>query len=227
MRRRLARLVAAMVLLVGLVSRGSAHEEGPAGYVFELRDGEDIHLIRADVSTVDSVLAKAGRLPLGAEIPLRQGDGLVRRGQGWAVEPARHPLLFGAKVDLNRTDALALQDLPGVGPSMAGAIMDARPYRSTGEVIRARGVGPTALGQIESLLVVAPGVPEAPVVVVSLNCADLSALVSLPRIGPSYAARIIAARPFAHLADVERVRGIGPTTRAGLEGRVSVESCAR
>lgn len=48
------------------------------------------------------------------------------------------------------------------------------------------------------------------------NHASLPELEALPRVGPALAARIVAARPFARVAELERVRGIGPATLAQL-----------
>jgi competence protein ComEA len=50
-----------------------------------------------------------------------------------------------------------------------------------------------------------------------LNREPPEGLVALPGVGPRMAARIAAERPFMSLADLERVRGIGPKTRAALE----------
>jgi competence protein ComEA len=54
---------------------------------------------------------------------------------------------------------------------------------------------------------------------VNVNEASAEELASLPRIGPVLAARIIAARPFASVAELLGVRGIGPKTLAGLQRR--------
>ncbi|MBL8602890.1 MAG: helix-hairpin-helix domain-containing protein [Myxococcales bacterium] len=70
--------------------------------------------------------------------------------------------------------------------------------------------------------------PEAPAVdagaePVDLNTADLGALDRLPGVGPSLAARIVAARqrrPFRSLADLDRVPGVGPATLRRLAPRV-------
>jgi predicted flap endonuclease-1-like 5' DNA nuclease len=59
-----------------------------------------------------------------------------------------------------------------------------------------------------------------------LNRADADALQVLPGIGPSRASAILESRkiePFAEVADLQRVHGIGPKTIAGLEGWVVVE----
>ncbi|MEZ4381542.1 MAG: helix-hairpin-helix domain-containing protein [Nannocystaceae bacterium] len=53
----------------------------------------------------------------------------------------------------------------------------------------------------------------------NVNEAAPEELASLPRIGPVLAARIVAARPFASVAELARVRGIGPKTLAKLRRR--------
>ncbi len=55
-----------------------------------------------------------------------------------------------------------------------------------------------------------------------LNCAEAADLESLPGIGPARAAAIVSARPFFSLAGLERVRGIGARTVAGLKGWAGV-----
>lgn len=51
---------------------------------------------------------------------------------------------------------------------------------------------------------------------VSLNHASLAELESLPGVGPSLAARIVAARPFHDVEALDRVRGVGPKSYARL-----------
>lgn len=50
----------------------------------------------------------------------------------------------------------------------------------------------------------------------NLNTATPEQLEALPRIGPALAARIVAGRPYRSLADLDRVKGIGPSTLADL-----------
>jgi competence protein ComEA len=59
---------------------------------------------------------------------------------------------------------------------------------------------------------------------VDVNRAGVDELVALDGIGPALAARIVAARPFASLAELARVRGFGPRRRAALAGRLSLGS---
>lgn len=55
---------------------------------------------------------------------------------------------------------------------------------------------------------------------VDLNQATPTELESLPRVGPSLAARIIASRPFTDVDALDRVRGIGPATLRVLRPRL-------
>jgi len=60
-----------------------------------------------------------------------------------------------------------------------------------------------------------------------LNRASARSLQALPGIGPARADAIVAERcraPFVRVGDVERVPGIGPTLRARMLPRVSVEA---
>lgn len=54
-------------------------------------------------------------------------------------------------VDVNRADAEALQELPGIGPALAGRIIDARaqgPFRSVDDLVRVRGIGPATVERL-------------------------------------------------------------------------------
>jgi len=59
-----------------------------------------------------------------------------------------------ARVDLNRAPVDELTRLPGVGPVLAGRIVDARPYTSVDDVRRVRGVGRSKLGRLRELVTV-------------------------------------------------------------------------
>lgn len=58
---------------------------------------------------------------------------------------------------------------------------------------------------------------------VDLNHAGVDELAGLPGIGPTLAARIVAARPFAHVDELLRVEGIGPRRLADLRSRAYVD----
>jgi competence ComEA-like helix-hairpin-helix protein len=65
---------------------------------------------------------------------------------------------------------------------------------------------------------------------VNINTADASLLDTLPGIGPTKAAAIIDYRtahgPFAAIADIQNVKGIGPATFATLEPLITVQPSA-
>lgn len=50
----------------------------------------------------------------------------------------------------------------------------------------------------------------------NLNTATEEQLEALPSIGPALAARLIAARPYRSLADLDAVRGVGPVLMGKL-----------
>lgn len=59
-------------------------------------------------------------------------------------------------IDLNRASATELETLPGIGPSLAQAIVDHRtrhgPFSSVDELLDVRGIGPTRLEQLRALV---------------------------------------------------------------------------
>lgn len=68
--------------------------------------------------------------------------------------------------------------------------------------------------------------PRAAGAPVPVNTAGIDALCTLPGIGPARAQAIIAARqrrPFARLADLGRVKGLGPRRIQALAGRVAFD----
>ncbi|MEJ2550090.1 MAG: helix-hairpin-helix domain-containing protein [Anaerolineales bacterium] len=63
-------------------------------------------------------------------------------------------------------------------------------------------------------------------VVVNPNAADLETLMTLPGVGEAMGQRIMDARPFVDLEDMQRVNGLGPSTLARLEPFLQFESGA-
>lgn len=172
---------------------------------------------------MDTILAARGEQPLGLNLVVPPGESLVRRGDGWAVEPATFPQLEGVALDLNRVGESALRALPGVGASTARSILTARPYRTVDELTRARGIGPVLASSLAPHVMVHPHVP--PPRPLNVNCVSSERLESLPRVGPVLAKRIVAARPFASVEGLRRVSGVGPATMGRLRPLVRAEEC--
>jgi competence ComEA-like helix-hairpin-helix protein len=59
-----------------------------------------------------------------------------------------------ALVDLNTATLEELDALPRVGPAMAAAIVQARPFRRVDDLRRVRGVGSTTFAQLRPLVTV-------------------------------------------------------------------------
>ena len=138
-------------------------------------------------------------VPAGARV----GDALARAGGLLAdTDPAlvnqAEPLFDGAQVHVPlpqspRAEAASTSGAPSTGLSGQSS--------ST-----AAGASPNASGGG----------------LINVNTASLESLETLPGIGPSKAAAIIAERPFNTVEELERVPGIGPITLANIAPLVKV-----
>ena len=140
---------------------------------------------------------------------------------GAVVRPGIVELPTGARI----VDALAAAGGPTVRAdldrlNLAAVVVD-------GERIYVALVGePPNAGSITSARPSTPGAANTDDTVVNLNTADATLLETLPGIGPTLAAAIIAERErrggFTAVDDLRAVHGIGPARFADLESRVSV-----
>ncbi len=147
-------------------------------------------------------------------------------------------------VNLNTASKAALENLPGVGSSLADAIIAARPFKSVDDLKNVKGIGQAKFKKLKKHVTVetvkstntkstgeksatqATGQAAAQKSVggpVNLNTADKAALEALPGIGPALAEKIIAARPFKSIDDVKNVSGIGQTKFDGIKDLVVVD----
>ncbi|MFO0936858.1 MAG: helix-hairpin-helix domain-containing protein [Gemmataceae bacterium] len=151
------------------------------------------------------------------------------------------------RVDLNRTDRAELLQIPGIGPGKADAILAQRKtsdFQSVDDLSRVKGVGIKTIDRLKPHVVVdgstvLPNEP-APVVIpsppvrtsdkhqsteepIDVNAASEQALMRLPGVGRVLAGRIKAARPFAKVEDLLRVKGIGAKTLEKLRDHVVVK----
>jgi competence protein ComEA len=64
----------------------------------------------------------------------------------------------GDRVDLNRADRASLERLPGIGPALAGRILELRgregPFRAVEDLLEVSGIGPVTLERLEGRVVV-------------------------------------------------------------------------
>lgn len=136
------------------------------------------------------------------------GTAIVVDVQGAVAEPGVYVLAPGARV----LDAIAraggtTDDADTTSLNLAQELVD-----GTQVVVPVAGAEP------------APGTTTDGLV--NVNTADATTLETLPRVGPALAAAIIAHRdehgPFAQVADLELVSGIGPAVLAQLEPLVTV-----
>ena len=161
------------------------------------------------------------------------------------------PLAPGERIDPNAATEAELDRLPRVGPGPARKIVAWRqshgPFRTLADFDSVPGVGATLLAAVAPYLALAPApagaAPQvetatpppaaAPVppstertagAVVDLNRASAEELQTLPGIGPSLAARVVAWRtehgPFRSVDELESVPGIGHKTATRLRPRV-------
>lgn len=116
----------------GLAKDASAEEINLAA---EIRDGEQIRI------------PHRGEPPKAA--PLPPSDGAVDAGNG--------PGLAGGSINVNTASQDQLEQLPGIGPTLAGRIVEFRaangPIKNLSELDAVSGIGPALLGNLRELVV--------------------------------------------------------------------------
>lgn len=172
-----------------------------------------------------AVEAAGGDASAFESTPVPAGHRVVVDAGGAHTAPPSDPLLVALPVDLNQASAEALTAIPGLGPTLAEAIVSERangPYAELDDVLRVPGVGPTTLELLRPFVVLEPVALEP----LDLNRATAAELERLPGIGPVTAARIVVDRedhgPFERLEDLARVRGVGTATIEALREHVTV-----
>ncbi|MEN9646815.1 MAG: putative competence protein ComEA [Actinomycetota bacterium] len=118
-------------------------------------------------SRVVDAVAAAGGTKVGAQpdavnlaAPLADGERVYIPVEGEAVPVASAPGgdIPAGPVDLNRATVEQLDDLPGVGPATAAAIVAHRdangPFASVDDLADVRGIGPAKLAAIRDLVTV-------------------------------------------------------------------------
>ncbi len=210
-------------------------------------------------STAAAVLLVASTIRYGVELRRVEAPmawdtadalpGLLEESRARGAEEAlrNRPLGPGERLDPNRASEVELDRLPGVGPGLARAIVEARSatggFRSLEDLLRVRGIGPATLAKVGERLDLSTGVPleldRAPQAgqrgdaspAIDLNRADSAALQSLSGVGPALARRILRVRErsggFRSVDDLLQVRGIGQATLDRLRPHVKAGPARR
>ncbi len=186
----------------------------------------------------------------GLSLGLALALGLAAPAWGQATSTktkSQAPKAKAAKVDLNTATAEELQELPGIGPARAAAIIKARPFKTVADLKDVDGISTRVYDELAPLVSVSAASSTAkkstardtmkqaeaktkaatkeivtPGRKVDLNTATADELQELPGIGPSRAAAIIKARPFKAVADLRDVDGISTRLYDDLAPRVTV-----
>jgi len=204
------------------------------------------------------VLSAVGRLVLSPDVAEMRGEGIRAVGvidSALAVAESTYseserrmtPLGEAERIDPNQASEVELDRLPGVGPSLARAIVRSReqdgPFRSLDDLLRVPGLGEKKLEQLAAHTPLAPaseghratgdgrvGVSGRTATTraarLNLNRASAEELEVLPGIGPAKASAIVRWREehgrFRKLEDVLGVPGVGPATLERLRPLVVV-----
>ncbi|MEA3508762.1 MAG: helix-hairpin-helix domain-containing protein [Synergistota bacterium] len=158
---------------VSLSSPGNGDPQDPVEWVVYITGA----VMRPGVYRIDegsrvySLVGRAGGLTDEADAeafnmaaPLSDGVHVhvPRKGETPAPKEALSAVMIqtpvSGKIDINRADERQLQDLPGVGPKTAAAILEYRskqgPFRSPEDLLRVSGIGPAKLEGLRDCIVI-------------------------------------------------------------------------
>lgn len=131
------------------------------------------------------------------------------------------------QIDLNSADPTTLLRETGLDIRKVEVLVNARPFWGDAELRMLPGFGRKTLRELAA---VARVVPPSPV---NINTCAIEALQGLPGLGAVLAERIISARPFSTLDELNRIKGISQAAmltlrqRADVADRHSVENLVR
>ena len=195
-------------------------------------------------SKVDD-LAKAGvpaRVISSIRSQVHVGEASVAKAKAkMKAADTAEPKAASAKVNLNTANQAALEELPGIGPSHAKAIIEARPFKSVDDLDRVKGLGKARIDALRDLVTTTAPATASPKAVtakgattkempklkdgqkININTASKDELDVLPGIGPVRAQAIIDGRPFKTIEDVMKVKGIKEVEFGKIKDLISVK----
>jgi competence protein ComEA len=134
-------------------------------YVSGAVEAPDVYALPPD-SIVKDALAAAGGPAAEADLdrinlasPLADGQHVYVPHLGEEAPPVQPPSgqrSGGLKVNINTADTATLETLPGIGPTIAGRIIDYRqangPFSRIEEIMEVSGIGPATFEKIQDLI---------------------------------------------------------------------------
>ena len=113
----------------------------------------------------DAIVAAGGpapdadleRINLASSLSPGQQVHVPRRGEAAPPPlPARSEAIGDGRINVNTAGAALLETLPGIGPSLAGRIVEHReangPFRSVQDLVAVPGIGPATLSRLVDLI---------------------------------------------------------------------------
>lgn len=167
------------------------------------------------VKVVDGRKTKVEVVPTESQAGAAQDKKLVVEVSGEVVKPGVYELDSGSRVnDLIKT--------AGDLTNKADSVWVEKNLNRAEVLTDGQKVYIPAEGEVQAGGSTSGGVQGAVTTKVNLNTASQAQLESLPGIGPAYAQRIIAARPFKNVRQLLSVSGIGAKTYEQLKDLVTV-----